>query len=246
MKIISLNLWGGRVRQKLVEFIETHQDIDIFCFQEMYCNATGKEDHVDWQDGEFELYDVVQGLLPNHHGYFYPHLLDFWGLAIFIKKEIPILDENVQRVHVSQMSPAEQRIGHVSKDIQFITTAIGSKKITVINFHGLWNGQGKTDTPERVEQSKKVLDFCKTLDHEFILCGDFNLSPDTESLQMFEKSGLRNLIKENNITSTRTSFYTKSERYADYAFTTPNLIVKEFKVLPDEVSDHSILYIEIE
>ncbi len=81
---------------------------------------------------------------------------------------------------------------------------------------------------------------------DFILCGDFNLLPETESLQLFERAGLRNLIKEYGITSTRTSFYNKPVPYADYAFITNGVNLIDFKVLPEEVSDHAPLYIEID
>ena len=89
-----------------------------------------------------------------------------------------------------------------------------------------------------------MIDFLKTVDGEVILCGDFNLLPDTESIKKFSDFGLRNLIYENNITSTRTSFYTKQDKFADYVFVSEGISVEEFKVLPDEVSDHSALYLD--
>ncbi len=63
---------------------------------------------------------------------------------------------------------------------------IGDTPVTVVNFHGLWNGKGKTDTPDRIAQSQNILRFLEGVDGEIILCGDFNLLPDTESLRMFE------------------------------------------------------------
>jgi len=79
-----------------------------------------------------------------------------------------------------------------------------------------------------------------------VLCGDFNLLPDTESLKRLEGIGLRNLIKEYGITSTRTSFYDKPAKFADYALVSEGIEVKDFKILPDEVSDHSPMYLEFE
>ncbi len=68
--------------------------------------------------------------------------------------------------------------------------------------------------------------------------------PDTQSIALFESHGLKNLIKEHTITSTRTSLYDKSEKYADYIFVTKGIQVNDFKVLPDEVSDHAPLYLD--
>ena len=56
---------------------------------------------------------------------------------------------------------------------------------------------------------------------------------------------MRNLIKEYGITSTRTSFYEKENKFADHAFVSSDIEVVDFKVLPDEVSDHAALYLEI-
>jgi endonuclease/exonuclease/phosphatase family metal-dependent hydrolase len=53
-----------------------------------------------------------------------------------------------------------------------------------------------------------------------------------------------NLVREHNVQSTRTSFYTKPDKFADYVFVTPDISVRNFKVLPDEVSDHAALYVE--
>jgi endonuclease/exonuclease/phosphatase family metal-dependent hydrolase len=63
---------------------------------------------------------------------------------------------------------------------------------------------------------------------------------------MIEKElGMRNLITEYGVTSTRTSLYTKTEeRFADYIFVSKDIEVKDFKVLPDVVSDHAALLLE--
>ena len=115
-----------------------------------------------------------------------------------------------------------------------------------MNFHGLWNGNGKSDTEDRINQSKKIIEFVKTIKGDFALLGDFNLSPDTESLQMIGRElGCRELIKEYGITSTRTSLYTKPNKFADYVFVSNGIDVIDFKVLPDEISDHTPLLLEI-
>ncbi len=76
-----------------------------------------------------------------------------------------------------------------------------------------------------------------------VLCGDFNLTPDTKSIEILEE-GMVNHIKHNNITNTRSSFYEKEIRFADYILTSPDIHVGEFAVLPDEVSDHLALQMQ--
>ncbi len=246
MKIISLNVWGGRIDKKLFSFLESRTDVDVFCFQEVYHEANGKD--VLWTDStRFDLLNDFKKILKNYQCFYHPHLGDWWGLALFVRNTILVEESGEVFVHKEKGHNFElETRGHTAKNLQYVKIDNGTKKMYIINFHGLWNGQGKTDTKDRIIQSQNIIDFIKMLREDFLLCGDFNLLPDTQSLQMIESFGLRNLIKEYRITSTRTSFYTKPARYADYAFVTKGLNVVEFTVLPDEVSDHAPLYIEIQ
>ncbi len=102
------------------------------------------------------------------------------------------------------------------------------------------------DSDKRINQSKVILDFMSMFDCPKILAGDFNLLLDTESIRMLEAGGMRNLIKEYDIKSTRTELYKKDIKFADYIFISPEIKVKDFKVLQDVVSDHSPLYLEFD
>lgn len=118
------------------------------------------------------------------------------------------------------------------------------KPLTMLYFHGLWTGGGKGDTEDRLNQSRRIVEFARSLPGDFILAGGFNLMPDTESIKLLESMNLRNLIKEYGVTNTRTSHYTKPEKFADYIFITPGIKIQDFKVLRDEVSDHAPLYLD--
>lgn len=250
MKLISLNLWGGRVHAELTVFLKEYsQTTDIFCFQEMYHQADGKFSNAKWADDGInpQLFDYIKSLLPGHNGIFYPHFEDFWGLAIFVKKDIPILEEGEQFVHHAS-SKEEEQTGATSKNLQYISIEFNHKKVNIVNFHGLYGGRGfgKGDSESRIKQSKNIVIFLESLSGEIVLCGDFNLKPNTESLKMIENAGLINLIKEAGVTSTRTSFYKKDEKFADYTLVTDGISVKKFKVLPDEISDHNAMLLEFD
>ncbi|MEI8223589.1 MAG: endonuclease/exonuclease/phosphatase family protein [bacterium] len=245
MKILCLNTWGGRLTEKLVDFLKQHTDVDVFCFQEVYNEAHGKD--TIWMDTNFDLLNDLKKALPDYLCYYDPHLSDYWGLAMFVRKELIVLEQGEWFVHKHKGHNYEQeKIGHTAKNVQYVTLKVeDQQKLTIINFHGLWNGQGKGDSDDRIEQSRQLVEFCARMRNQYVLCGDFNLLPDSNSLLMFEEFGLRNLIKENNITSTRTSLYPKEGRFADYAFVAKGVDVKNFSVLPDEVSDHAPLLIEL-
>ncbi len=247
MKVISLNTWGGRKSEEIFSFLKKHEDVDVFCLQEVYHNAHGKD--VIWTDGSnFNLLNDLIKNLPGYLCFYNPHLEDWWGLALFVKKGVSIIGQGDVFVHKYKGHNIEIEVhGHSAKNIQYVTLEKDGKQVTVMNFHGLWNGQGKDDSEHRITQSKNIIQFISKLQHDWILCGDFNLLPNTESLMMFEKElQCRDLIKEYGITSTRTSLYPKEHRFADYAFISQDIKLLEFKVLPDEVSDHSPLSISFD
>ena len=164
---------------------------------------------------------------------------------MLVKKNVEVKVEGEIFVHKHKGYIPEGDIGNHARNIQFITTEFSGLLLTVINFHGLWNGQGKGDSEDRLNQSNKIKEFIETLQGNIVMCGDFNLLPSTQSIKILEDIGLKNLIKEAGVASTRTSHYTKPEKFADYTFVSKEIKVKEFKVLPDEVSDHSPMMLKI-
>jgi endonuclease/exonuclease/phosphatase family metal-dependent hydrolase len=239
----------GIVRVPLLEFVKAqNKDTDVFCFQEVL-NGGDKEAEALFGSKERRSHDllpVLKELLPNYVSFFHPNKGTWAGLATFVKKDISVLENWDSFVHGS-VGGKETGVISSARNIQFVKIQKRLKAITVINFHGLWNGGSHDDAPERIAQSEKILEYTNALSNDYILCGDFNLLPDTKSLALLEESGLRNLIKEYGVTSTRTKFYTRTpDKYADYTLVSKGIEVKDFKVLPDEVSDHSPLYLEFE
>lgn len=246
MKLVCLNAWGGKFTPALLDFLKRHQHIDIFCLQEVYHNAEGKD--TKWfAIRNMHLLSDMEKVMPDHTILYHPHWGDWWGLAMFIRKDIKILASGEEYVHeFNGYNPEREILGHTAKNVQYATveTPLGAR--TIVNFHGLYSGDGKDDSDERFRQSEKVIAFLQTLTDPYILCGDLNLNPDSVSLEMIEGVGMRNLIKEFGINSTRTSLYKKDSKYADYVLVSGGVEVLDFSVLPDEVSDHSPLYLEFQ
>ncbi len=255
MRIISLNTWGGRAgKENLLSFFRKHADTtDIFCLQEIWATAYKHLDGhlaggVAINNEEIMVHGLqeISAALPDHVPFFRPHHMDNYGLLMLVNKSFSVVEEGEVFVHKHKGYVPEGDAGNHARNVQYVTVETATGPLTIMNFHGLWNGKGKTDTEDRMQQSKNILAFTKKLSGEYLLCGDFNLLPDTESLKIFESEGLRNLIKEYGVSSTRTSFYTKPEKQADYVFVTKGTPVKDFEVLPDEVSDHAPLFIEVQ
>jgi endonuclease/exonuclease/phosphatase family metal-dependent hydrolase len=252
MKIISLNAWCGRAGLVVHEFFKNNTDIDIFCLQEVDLDGTKFDIDVTGINppaGDQFLFHSIQNILPNHYGYFSSQLGKWFGICIYIKDE---LYRNITASGELVISNEQQKFVDYKtwfrRTMQWIDFEKNGKQFTVLNIHCLWMpGFGKDDSPERIEQSKNIVNFLETKKkRNIILIGDFNLNPNTESIKIIEYFSLTNLIKKYNIIDTRTSFYKKENRFADYAFISKGIKVKEFKVLPDVVSDHAPLYLEIE
>lgn len=108
--------------------------------------------------------------------------------------------------------------------------------------HGLRDLNGKMDTPERAVQAQRLLDLSRQVsepDDLTVICGDFNVEPDSETLRILEHAGMSELVTGSGFVSTRTSHYKKPGRYADYMLINRKEEVKNFDVVHDpEVSDH--------
>lgn len=258
MKLISLNIWGGKMFDPLMEFVR-HQstDTDFFCFQEVFDTPT---DRIEAREGaRANMFTELVRILPDFMGYFHsaqnhyeyghgvhgPSNFDIsYGLASFARKGINPLSVEEFFVHKERNGVMCNGARNVPRNIQCIRWKHAGRPHSIINFHGVWHPTiKKIDYPERIEQSRKLRSIMDLLDGEIILCGDFNLNPDTESMTLLEH-GMRNLIKEYDITSTRSELYKKELRFADYMLVTPGVEITNFSVPDITVSDHLPMIVE--
>ena len=188
----------------------------------------------------------IGALLGGHEAFFHPNHLNDYGLMTLVSKRLEVVELGDVFVHRERGYVPQGNLGLHARNLQFVKVRSPSGPLSVFNFHGLWNGQGKGDSDERIAQSRRILDFIGGRREPFVLCGDFNLLPDAESLRMLESAGLRNLVVEFGVTSTRTSLYARSEPFADYVFVSDGIEARDFRVLPDEVSDHTPLLLEFD
>jgi len=247
MRLISLNVWGGKIFEPLMEFVkQVGPETDVFCFQELFF---GDRPVNDVNGARANLAEEFQKALPNFNirSFLAPRgsvfigkvALSPIGQAIFIKKKLTIVDEGGFYTH----SPVTNHSGI----FQYLKVRIGGEKFTVGNLHGLWQPSGKRDTSERLKQSKMIKEFYKNQSGKKILCGDLNLRPETKCISMLEENFV-NLIKVHGIKSTRSNFYKDADKYrdhiADYVFVSPDTDVINFKVFNYLISDHLPLVLE--
>src|SRR3989344_8247903 len=107
MKLISLNLWGGKVYSPLMKFISREKaDTDIFCFQEMF--STDRE--ITTINGtRVNLFQEVCKLTTEFQHYFAPQDIGYeyeepvqgvsYGLSNLIHNKIDLKNQGDIFVH---------------------------------------------------------------------------------------------------------------------------------------------------
>lgn len=260
MKLISLNTWGGKLYKPLINFIKQEsQDTDVFCFQEVFTTPTKNYEYVGYRLNLYqEISRALKDFKKDFKGYYastqayyafssrVPVPVDFdlsWGLTTFVREALTVKSFGDFFVFGQRNSFSGEDLSSLPRNLQYLSLNINNRKIIVCNFHGLWIPNSKGDTPSRIKQSEKIIQFLNEQNEEKILCGDFNLSLNTKSIEILEKD-MRNLIKEYNIQTTRNKFYPGEDKYADYTFISKGIKVQSFKVPKLEISDHLPMILE--
>lgn len=261
MKIISLNIWGGSVYEPLMEFLKAHRgSTDVFCFQEVL--ASPRKDIETSHGDRVHILEELIAALPefNHHfSIAYENRdragkVDFElkeGHATFFKKSIsPILSGEIKLHSGHEDDEFTQSTTYRPRSFGYIKIPWKEGTVTIVNIHGFtFLGDDKLDRPERIEQSKRIKEFAENEKGSVVLCGDFNLLPETESIAILESSFV-NLIKKFGIRDTRGTldpWHGKpgANEFSDFVFVSPDLEVVGFEVPDAKISDHLPLILEV-
>lgn len=243
MKLITLNIWGGRVYEPLIEFLKKYsREIDIFCFQENFDNPPGHGSTIQPEKRQ-DIDQDIRKILNDFNGWLAPMQDREESPAMYVRKNISIQNRGEEFVYRWKNAMVGGDASTYGINIQYAQIERDRKQYTICNMHGHWTPNFKGDNEARLEQSRNVVRFLDQISGPKILCGDFNMNPDTESMKILEEK-MRNLIKEYGVTSTRSRFHDYGSQFADYIMISSEIIVKDFKVIQDVVSDHLPLLLE--
>jgi len=171
MRIIFLNSWFGKAGEPFLDFIKDESaKTDIYCLVEVSPH----------------LYSNLSKKLPGFNGFYQKGLNSevlktVCGQTIFLRKDINVEKEG--KITIYRQS--DEDVGFM----QFSELKVGKKTIWLGNVHGKSLPGDKLDTPVRLQQSGKIIDFFAQKKGLKIIGGDFNLNPDTKSIAMFEAVG---------------------------------------------------------
>lgn len=175
MKLITLNAWGGKLYEPLMEFIKKNKDVDVFCFQDVLFGNEPVFSPI--KHGRINLFKEIEKVLTDHksviskeegHSTMEGEELSAdvgSGKVIFYKNNLTMLSHG--GLDVADTYRTETMINSQCQWIEFDT---GLEKITVLNLHGMWQrASQKQDTEERLEQSRRIANFMKGLQGKRIL-----------------------------------------------------------------------------
>lgn len=266
MRILSLNGWGGRLGEELVDYVGA-ADPDVLCLQEATNTPAATAPWLIYRDGGGELlqranlFAEVASALPGHQAFFCPAargplhdgdraIPSEWGLATFVRRSLPIIGQAQDFIHgvFSANGFGEHPRSRNAHAIRLHDYATG-KTVVVVHLHGLRDLDGKGDTPARDAQTARLIELIGRVRDDgdgLVVCGDFNVLPDGRMLAALREIGLTELVTSRGFTDTRTSYYRKTPRYADYMLVSADVDVRSFEVVAEpEVSDHRALMLEI-
>ena len=266
LRIISLNAWGGALHDRLLPYL-TKEMPAVLCLQEVIQSPEPDRAWLSYRDGNHvlpqraNLFGEVARALPEHLAFFCPAAQGVlwdghesvparWGIATFVHQMLPIIGQAQDFVH-KEYSPngygdhPRSRSAHALR----VYDHQAGRAISIAQTHGLRDPRGKSDTIERRRQAQRVLELTAQVtrpDDLVVICGDFNIEPQSETLKLFEAAGLTELVTGRKFAGTRTSHYKKPGAFADYMFINQERAVLDFQVVREpEVSDHCPLVLEV-
>lgn len=258
----------GHVFEPLMRFVEEQaSSTDVFCFQEMMSSKDPLLVHVAGTR-RLNLLQEIQRRLPDHAVAFEGTQDDFettprypgqsvLGIATFYRKTLDVRETGSFFLCHSYNSFVPPDFATLAHKALYLVVREKGQEYLICNVHGNSQPPNKLDSPFRLSQFEKVRDFLKPRTERLILMGDFNALPDTRSVKMFEDMGLRNLIREYRIPTTRGSHmrvlfpeYADGsygfQEFADYTFLSPEIPVNAFEVPDLPISDHLPMVLTID
>jgi endonuclease/exonuclease/phosphatase family metal-dependent hydrolase len=242
MKLLSLNVWQGRLERVLLKHLEA-LEVDFACMQEAV-DISGQS------LGLVTSYQKVGKSLKLDQQFFSQLISTKFG-----NKDMVFGNVTYSSVPFAQTSEVFTR-GHHSRDhdfdaedyniraFQHTVIVINGKKLNLINHHGHHIDEHKLGDSETERQVSQIIDYIQGLDGAVILCGDFNLSPESQSIKLIEAS-LENMSTKYSLNTTRSNLTYKKE-VCDYIFVNDQIKVNNFAMDTTIISDHNALIIDFD
>jgi endonuclease/exonuclease/phosphatase family metal-dependent hydrolase len=239
MKIVQLNIWGGKLQYQIPEFLKK-ENPDIVCMQEVH-DLKGPSGAVFATLDEIKQkcgYEFVY-MSPVYSSQYQQRSNRFGNatLSKFKIKERHTIFTSGQYKDSFDLSIDDFNV----RNFQHLVLDCGPG-LNVLNHHGYLLENTKEGNQETLRQMKMIADYINKLSGPIILAGDFNLSPTSQSITELDKI-LINLPVEYGLKSTY-NFLNSNNTVSDYIFVNDKVQALKFGSSEDLVSDHQALILE--
>ena len=243
MKLITANIWGGRMIYRLPAFFD-QESADIICMQEV-------NDLAGRTGGVFETLDMLQQkggftdkFMASDLSYHYMNRVAEYGNAIL--SNLPLGNREVVFVQGAYQPDYDETDEDHPRNFQHATVTVDGKNVHLVNFHGAFIQASKDGNEDTMRHVQTIADYAARFsDEPTIITGDFNLAPDSESMQILSRR-FRNLPVEYGITSTYSPVLHVYNVICDYIFVNEHVQVRSLHAADEIVSDHKPLVMEFD
>jgi endonuclease/exonuclease/phosphatase family metal-dependent hydrolase len=237
MKLMTLNAWQGRLERVLPKYLE-EQNVDFACMQEAvaYEGMTG---------GLFTSFAKLGASLSLDHQYFsrlyaVRYCNDKLSFGNVVYSKLPFLQTKNTFTRGTYKDNFVFGVDDYNiRAFQHVALDVHGKKLHILNHYGYHIEAHKLGDEETMRQISIMIAYIKQLDGAVILCGDFNLAPESESIKQFDTI-LHNLSVA-YLLKTTLSVLTYKEEVCDYIFVNDKVDVKDFFMDQAIISDHNAL-----
>lgn len=242
MRLLQLNAWSIRLATRIEDMVAKEAP-DIIALQETF--------ESDAELGFFPTLTELADKLRFHHRYHSPvYGVQFMtirpGFGNAIISNLALSEKQTFFTNLEyKASMSLQEDDYNVRNFQHVVVRDqDGRRIHIINHHGYHVPGHKNGNDFTIKACRQISDYAKQLDGPIIIAGDFNLLPDSESINILNKD-FRNLTKEYRLETTRTDLTHKNEP-CDFIFVNDKVTVNDFYASEVVASDHQGLVLDFE
>ena len=247
MKIVQLNIWQGKLGQPIMDLLNEEKP-DFVCMQEVndLQGSSGYKFFATLDEIKKEAGFDHAFMSPTYSSRYMERELEYGNVIL---SRLPFKSTKTLFTHGAYVRNFDvEQDGNDNdnnRNLQIASVETGGKTLNLLNHHGYWLYGTKAGNDETLRQMKIIADAARDREGPIIMCGDFNLAPDSESLGLVSKE-LRNLSVEYGLERTVQPLFSPVNEVIDYIFVNDRIRVKSFAKSDKLVSDHNALIMEFE
>jgi endonuclease/exonuclease/phosphatase family metal-dependent hydrolase len=242
VRLLQLNTWSCKLAPEIVRLLDTTNP-DVVTLQEVVSTV---------HDGK--ILDTIDSVFSEHpfSSRYYTPLVEFAFMhhqasrGNLIASNLPFVAQSQFWTHGTCATDFDYQDSggyNIARNIAHVTHRLDDDTpLHILTLHGYHLKEHKLGNEETMRACKMLIEYISTLEGGIIVTGDFNLSPESESIHFINQS-LRNLSVEYGLTTTRNHLTTKKE-VCDYIFVNDQINVSAFSMSDMIVSDHNALSLD--